>query len=98
MSSPQALTTVERGSQAWTRETIDDADSWYHTLSANCLAALDAFVEHQRRHPQPATEIRVRDSELADCGECLQPVPPALESGRGFAVIDRVPLDPLHRR
>ena len=44
MSSPQVLSAVERGSRAWTRETIDDADSWYYTLSPDCLAALDAFV------------------------------------------------------
>ena len=93
MSNPQALTTVERGSRAWTRETIDDPTTWYYTLSPDCLAALDAFVERQRSHPQPATDVRVRDSELADCGECLRPVLPALESGRGFAIIDRVPLD-----
>ena len=92
-SSTQVLSAVERGSRAWTHETIDDAGSWYYTLSAACLAALDTFVQRQRRHPRPATEIRVRDSELAACGECLQPVLPVLEAGRGFAVIDRVPLD-----
>ncbi|MDE2992471.1 MAG: TauD/TfdA family dioxygenase [Chloroflexota bacterium] len=93
MTSPQALTTVERGSRAWTRETIDDPTTWYYTLSPACLAPLDAFVECHRSNSQPATEIRVGDSELADCGECLRPVLPALESGRGFAIIDRVPLD-----
>lgn len=93
MSNPQALTTVERGSRAWTRETIDDSDSWYYTLSADCLATLDAYIQRHRSQPRPATDVRVRVSELADCGKCLQPVLPALESGRGFAIIDRVPLD-----
>jgi alpha-ketoglutarate-dependent taurine dioxygenase len=80
------LTSTDR--RAWRADTIDAHSSWYYPLSPRCLAALDETVRNWRRHPQPVTEMKVGGQPCAACAEELQPVRDALETGRGFAIIE----------
>ncbi len=105
MSRSQMLTNAVAEEQAWRAGTIDDTASWRYSLSEDCLSVFDAFVQELRRYSRPITEIQIQKSSFdapglrsgislrAICGECLQPVLDALNSGRGFAILERVPLE-----
>jgi alpha-ketoglutarate-dependent taurine dioxygenase len=67
--------------------------SWFYPLPASCLSILDRIVQDFRRNPRPLTTIRLSDTQAAAGAEAMRPVLTALETGRGFVVIDRVPLD-----
>ncbi len=81
------------GPGAWRADTIDPPASWYYTLPAEAWAALDKAVAAPRRQSCPVTELTASADLRALCNPALRPVLQALENGRGFAVIDRVPLD-----
>jgi alpha-ketoglutarate-dependent taurine dioxygenase len=83
---PPARTTDPR---AWTAATLDDSRKWYYPLSARCLAALDQVMADLRRNPRPPSAVRLADyPALAACRDDLRPVHDALETGRGFAIVE----------
>jgi hypothetical protein len=77
--------------RAWRAETIDDRRAWYYPLPEQGLSALDEAVATLRDADQPVTALRVSDAQRVACRDALRPVSAALESGRGFAIIDGVP-------
>ncbi len=93
MRSTQMLRDVLADEPGWKADSIDDPASWHYTLSDACLAELDAFVQELKDDPRPVTEARIQEAGFASCRACLQPVLEAMDSGRGFAIVDRVPLD-----
>jgi len=78
--------------RAWKADTIDDRAAWYYRLSEASLAALEQTIQAWRRAPQPVTDLRLSDYPCAACSEDLRPVLYALEHGRGFAIVDRLPV------
>jgi alpha-ketoglutarate-dependent taurine dioxygenase len=81
------------GPGAWRAGTLDAPASWYYPLPDRAWAALDEALAPLRRQVLPVTGL-VASAELrAACAPALRPARDALENGRGFAVIDRVPLD-----
>src|SRR5207253_10116407 len=44
------------------------------------------------RQPRPVTDVRLSDDARAVCSAALEPAQAALESGRGFVVLDGVPV------
>ncbi len=90
-TSPDPLT----GPRAWRADSLDPPSTWYYPLPAEAWSALDESVhggwEDQSR--DPVTTLTPSDRLRAACAPALAPVLDALERGRGFAVIDRVPLD-----
>ncbi|MCZ6632800.1 MAG: TauD/TfdA family dioxygenase [bacterium] len=79
--------------KSWVADSIDEASQWYHSLSGDCLQMLDDLVRALRAHPKPVQEIRLQDSLMGACVYCLAPVQEALVSGRGFAIVDRIPVE-----
>jgi len=79
--------------RVWRAATIDDPRFWYYPLSASCLAALDAAVRDWRRAHRPVTDIGLANSLRAACAGDLEPVRAALDKGRGFAIIQGVPVE-----
>src|SRR5260370_3491413 len=77
--------------RAWRATTIDERESWYYPLSERCLAGLDETVRQLRREPRPATALRVSETPCAGCEGDLGPALAALETGRGFAIIEGLP-------
>ena len=73
--------------RAWTAETIDAPSEWYYTLSERYLSALDSKV----RKAGAISDLRVSDTIA--CAPCLQPVLDALHTGRGFAIIEHLPVE-----
>jgi alpha-ketoglutarate-dependent taurine dioxygenase len=90
-----AQTTVDP--RAWRADTIDKPVSWYYPLAESCLAMLNPTVEQAPETIDQVTALRLPDSVRAACAEQLQPVSVALESGRGFAVIDSIPVERYSR-
>lgn len=93
MNRPQMLTDVLSDKRAWYAGTIDDVKSWYYSLSEKCLFAFDTYIRYLRCYPQPITEIRIQKSLFDICTESLQPVADALNTGLGFAIVERIPLE-----
>jgi alpha-ketoglutarate-dependent taurine dioxygenase len=93
MPDSQMLTTPVTDARGWSANTIDDAASWSYSLSDTCLSAFDRFINDHRRYPQTLSEIEIGRSDLDACVESLKPVCNALNSGRGFAIIERVPVE-----
>lgn len=81
------------GPRAWTAATIDPAPAWYYPLPPACLEIFDRAVSKWRSAQSRVTDVRLDDRERETCAAALRPVSTALDDGRGFAVIDRVPLD-----
>lgn len=76
--------------RAWTSGTIDPPDSWRYTLSPDAVAELDELATSESRDGADITGLRV-GGRLPACDQALAPVRAALDHGRGFVVIDRLP-------
>jgi len=86
----EVLTESINDKRAWTAKTVDPQEAWTTVLSKACLEEL---VRTAQGVGGPTTEIRVRREDLSLSRFALAPVTEAIESGRGFAVIDRLPLE-----
>ena len=93
MNNSQMLTDGISDERAWRASTIDDTTTWYYPLSEGCLSGFRCIIRDAHRQSRPITEI-YRPSALSNGGsECLQPALDALNSGRGFAIVERVPIE-----
>jgi alpha-ketoglutarate-dependent taurine dioxygenase len=73
--------------RAWRAATIDVSTSWYHSLSAHCLAALEETIRRLRDHPQPIHSLRASDEPCASRADEILPAKAALDKGRGFVIL-----------
>src|SRR5437879_1886699 len=71
--------------RAWTAASTDAASAWYYPLPQVCLAVFDQV---RRQAPQPAPAVQLAESDRAAVAVALLPVRAALETGRGFAIIE----------
>jgi alpha-ketoglutarate-dependent taurine dioxygenase len=79
--------------RAWRAATIDEPCSWYYPLSASCLGALDRAVQDWQREPRRVTDVKLADALRAAWAGDLEPVRTALDTGRGFAIIQGIPVE-----
>ena len=93
MEASQILTDGVSDERAWRASTVDDTAAWYYPLSEECLSSFEAIIRDARWQPGPITEIRGPASSFNGCSECLQPALDALNSRRGFAIVERVPIE-----
>jgi hypothetical protein len=91
VSSPRILDRTVHDPRAWRGGTLADRSAWYYPLPSGCLEALDETIHQFRQHPRSATEISAAETPCAACAGDLQPVRDALETGRGFAIIEGPP-------
>jgi alpha-ketoglutarate-dependent taurine dioxygenase len=82
------LTHTVTDARAWRFDTLDDRQAWYYPLSPRCLAALDETIRRLRRQPRPTTALCAAEEPCAACAGELQPARTALESGRGFVLLE----------
>ena len=85
------LTKAIHDARAWTGATIDDVSSWYSPVPEACLAAFEEIRRSFHTAPQPT--VPLTDAARAACAASLRPVRAALESGRGFAIVESPPLE-----
>jgi alpha-ketoglutarate-dependent taurine dioxygenase len=83
--------------RAWTADTVDPPQRWRHPLSRELLANLRALIAVQP-NDRPATEILLNADQREAWGESLEPALRDLEVGRGFVILDRLPLDRVSQR
>ena len=93
MNGSQMLTYTVADERAWRASTIDDTAAWYYSLSEDCLSIFKRVIYDAGRQLRSITAISRPGSSANGCGEYLQPVLDALNSGRGFAIIERVPVE-----
>jgi alpha-ketoglutarate-dependent taurine dioxygenase len=58
-----------------------------------CLAEFDAVVAWLRHHPQPVEELVPETFSLSACAAVMAQVRDRLQHQRGFAIVDRVPVE-----
>jgi alpha-ketoglutarate-dependent taurine dioxygenase len=91
---PPMLDHIADGPFAWKAETLLPDDGLIRIDEA-CLAELRAAVALLRCNPLPLEALTPDDFELPACQALMARAAEALESGIGFTVLDRLPLDTL---
>ena len=81
-----------RGKRAWTRETIGERD-WLLPIPAPVLDELARAIATLRRNPLQTELLVPGDFDLKKTRGFMARVKRVLESGVGFAVLDRLPVD-----
>jgi alpha-ketoglutarate-dependent taurine dioxygenase len=87
------LTQTAADRRAWHAVNLDAPAAWYYPLTARTLAALDQAVRDFRHRPRQVTEVNVAETPCAGCADDLRPALDALERGRGFVIIEGVPVE-----
>ncbi len=82
------LSATIRDERAWTAQTVESREAWTLALSDACVEELARYAKEV---DGPTTEIRVRSEALPLSRSAMAPALGAIDSGRGFAVIDGVP-------
>ena len=93
MNRSQMLTDKVSDDRTWQASTVDDTAAWYYPLSEDCLSSFETIICDARHRSGPITAISRPAASSNGCGECLRPALDALNSGRGFAIIERVPIE-----
>ena len=86
------LTHIIMDRRAWTRRTLDAPKSWYFTLPDTLLDSVDRQIADWRGRRGPITDVRASGDLLGAGTLALKPVRDELETGRGFVIIDGVPV------
>src|SRR5262245_5741812 len=89
------LTRAIRDARAWTATSVDDSAAWYYPLPEACRAAFQQVKRDLRQAPRPVTAVQLPSSTQAACATALRPVREALETGRGFAIVEGPPGERL---
>lgn len=85
------LNEIVEGARAWRADTVGSADRWTVGLDDACLDEMAAFLQDRQSDDDP-TGLRLFGAELPACRAALRPALDDLVSGRGFVVVDRIPL------
>ena len=89
----EVLNSVLADERGWTAETIDSADAWYTSITDDCIDELDNFLRSRNGDSESTTEIRIGDTDFPNCRKTLAPVLADLRTGRGFGILDRLPME-----
>ncbi|HEY2410971.1 MAG TPA: TauD/TfdA family dioxygenase [Pirellulaceae bacterium] len=76
---------------------MDRTERWHYPLPPSLLADLRAVVAAAPAE-RPITDIRLSDKQLGQWSEAAESALRDLEEGRGFVIIDRLPLKDLSQR
>ncbi len=77
---------------AWRRSDVSETD-WLLPIPDDCLAEIDLIVRSLREHPVPTLVLSPDEFEMTACRRLAAHLKDMLESGIGFAVVDRLPVD-----
>jgi len=83
--------------RAWSAATVDEAKRWYFPLSPQLLSDLRGVIAAQPPD-KPITDIYLTDKQRSQWSEAMAPALRDLEEGRGFVIIDRLPIAQLSQR
>jgi alpha-ketoglutarate-dependent taurine dioxygenase len=88
---------VERDTRAWTAASIDAQERWYCRLPVELVDWLRDFIR-ARGNEVPVSELRLSEEERRGWQEAVQPVVRDLEEGRGFVIVEGLPIGELSQR
>ena len=77
---------------AWRRSDVTETD-WLMPMPDSCLAEIDAVVRLLRENPIPVLVLSQAEFEMPECRRLLARLKSVLDSGIGFAVLDRLPIE-----
>jgi alpha-ketoglutarate-dependent taurine dioxygenase len=77
---------------AWRRSDVSEAD-WMLSIPEPCLAEIDATIRLLRDHPVPTLALSHTELEMPRCRAFLAQAKGILDTGIGFAVLDRLPIE-----
>ena len=84
--------------RSWTAETVGAPAGWTHPLPDALIAPLRSIAEAPGRGDGPITALRLTADEQAALGGYLAAAKHDLEQGRGFVVLDRLPVGRIPER
>jgi alpha-ketoglutarate-dependent taurine dioxygenase len=84
--------------RSWNAGTVGDPAAWTHPLPDALIAALRSIGEERGRGDGPITDLRLTADEKAALGGHLAAAGHDLERGRGFVVLDRLPVGRISGR
>jgi alpha-ketoglutarate-dependent taurine dioxygenase len=84
--------------RSWTAATVGDPAGWTHPLPDALIVPLGSIYAARGRGDAPITDLRLTADEKASLGNHLAAAKHELERGRGFVVLDRLPLDRIPER
>jgi alpha-ketoglutarate-dependent taurine dioxygenase len=96
--SATQLTAPTADPKSWTAQTVGNPAGWTHPLPDALIAPLRSIAEVRVQGEGPITALRLTADEKADLGRHLAPAQHDLEQGRGFVVLDRLPVGRISQR
>ncbi len=79
--------------RAWTADSIGQGKPWCLHLNQRLWDLIDPVVEGWRQDLLPVTRVRLNETQCQEGAEVLADVVRMLETGYGFVLLDRIPLD-----
>jgi alpha-ketoglutarate-dependent taurine dioxygenase len=86
------------GPKPWTAATVGDATGWTHPVPCPLIARLRSLAESPGRDGAPITALCLTADDKAALSGYLAAAKHDLEQGRGFVVLDRLPLGRVSHR
>jgi alpha-ketoglutarate-dependent taurine dioxygenase len=84
--------------KSWTAETVGAPSGWTYSLPDALIAPLTSIAEAPGRADGPITALRLTADERAALRGYLATTRHDLEHGRGFVILDRLPVDRISAR
>lgn len=90
------LTDKLSGPLVWYADDLTERD-WLHPLDATCMTEIESVTRHLRHHQLPTIILNPDDYDMPACRAAMGRVRVGLESGCGFALVDRLPIDTMSK-
>lgn len=81
--------------RAWDASTLDDRASWYHSLPEELLSILRHYLSRSAPEPHTVAKLKLSEDHRAQWSHYLDPARHVLEHGRGFVILERLPVERL---
>src|SRR4051794_34147659 len=94
MATLTMLSEPVAGPQAWRADSVDEPARWYRSVPAEVVADLRRIIA-QFGSDRSVTELRLQDNDIRRWSEPLAPARRDLGEGRGFVILDGLPMEQL---
>jgi alpha-ketoglutarate-dependent taurine dioxygenase len=98
MQSASEVTSLADDPRSWTAATVGDISTWTHQLSPRFISTLTLIDKSRGQRSGPITVPRWSAEEKDLFGGQLAAVKRELEFGRGFVILDRLPVGRISDR
>src|SRR2546421_872826 len=97
VSNSLMLKEPKTGPQAWRADSVDAPQHWYQKCPSSLVAAMRARISRFAQD-LPITNLRLEDDEIEEWWEYLSSARRDLEKGRGFVILEGLPIEELSER